>query len=44
MDLSALELFKEVVSASVPYALTWAVGKWIVNTLLDWMMGRSDRL
>lgn len=44
MDLSALDLFREVVQASIPYALTWIFGKWIVNTLLDWMTGRSDKL
>lgn len=44
MDSSALELFAEVVSAGIPYAITWRVGTWIVNTLLDWVTGTNDRL
>lgn len=39
-----LELFLYVVEAAVPYALTWRVGCYIVNTLLDFMTGRSDKL
>lgn len=44
MDLSALELFEQVVIAGIPYAITWRVGTWIVNTLLDWVTGTYDRL
>lgn len=44
MDLMALETFGEVVKYGIPYAITWRVGMWIVNTLLDWVTGTSDRL
>ncbi len=44
MDLSAFELFREVVQASIPYALTWVVGTWVVNTVLNWVTGRSYSL
>ena len=44
MDLTALELFAEVVKAGIPYAITWRVGMWVVNTLLDWVTGSSDRI
>lgn len=41
MDLTALELFNQVVSASVPYAITWIVGQWVVNTVITWVTGRG---
>lgn len=41
MDLTALELFVEVVRFSVPYAVTWIVGTWVVNTLINWVTGRG---
>lgn len=44
MDLGALELFEQVVRAGIPYAITWRVGTWIVNTLLDWVTGTNDRI
>lgn len=44
MDSGALELFEMVVAAGVPYALTWRIGMWIVNTLLDWVTGSNDRI
>lgn len=43
MDFSALELFEKVVAAGIPYAVTWRVGIWLVNTLLDWVTGTNDR-
>jgi hypothetical protein len=44
MDLTALELFTELVKAAAPYAITWRVGMWVVNTLLDWVTGYADRI
>lgn len=44
MDSRALDLFEMVVVAGIPYALTWRVGMWIVNTLLDWVTGSNDRI
>lgn len=44
MDLTALELFREVVQASIPYALTWVIGSWVVNTVLNWVTGRGYTL
>lgn len=41
MDLTALELFAEVVRLSAPYAVTWTVGTWVVNTVLTWVTGRG---
>lgn len=41
MDLIAFELFAEVVRASAPYAVTWVVGTWVVNTVINWVTGRS---
>lgn len=44
MDSDAISLFAEVVKAGIPYALTWRIGLWIVNTLLDWVTGSNDRI
>lgn len=44
MDLTAFELFEEVVRASVPYAITWTVGTWVVNTMINWVTGRGYQL
>lgn len=44
MDLTAFELFSEVVSASAPYAITWIVGTWVVNTVITWVTGRGYEL
>lgn len=41
MDSIALELFAEVVKQSVPYAVTWIVGTWVVNTVITWVTGRG---
>lgn len=41
MDLTAFDLFSAVVSASVPYAITWIVGTWVVNTVITWVTGRG---
>lgn len=41
MDLVAFELFEQVVSASVPYAMTWLIGTWLVNTMITWVTGRG---
>ncbi len=44
MDLTALEVFGEVVKLSAPYAVTWVVGTWIVNTVITWVTGRGYTL
>lgn len=44
MDFSALELFGLVVAAGIPYAITWRVGMWVINTMLDWVTGTNDRI
>lgn len=44
MDSTVIDLFAEVVKYGVPYAITWRVGLWIVNTLLDWVTGTNDRI
>lgn len=44
MDLQALQLFEQVVVASVPYAITWVVGSWVVNTMITWVTGRGHYL
>lgn len=41
---TAMELFLMVCQAAVPYALVWRLGTWVVNTLIDWVTGGSDRL
>ncbi len=41
MDLTALELFEEVVRMSAPYAVTWVIGTWVVNTVITWVTGRG---
>lgn len=44
MDLTAFKLFEEVVRASVPYAVTWTVGTWVVNTMITWVTGRGYQI
>lgn len=44
MDSTAMELFAKVVEYGIPYAITWRVGMWVVNTLLDWVTGSYDRI
>lgn len=44
MNSEALQLFSLVCTAAVPYAITWRIGVWIINTMLDFVTGRSDRL
>lgn len=44
MDNSALELFYNVAVAAIPYAVTWRIGTLVVNLMLDFVTGRSDRL
>lgn len=39
-----LSTFELVVSAGVPYAISWRIGIYIVNVLLDWVTGRRDTL
>lgn len=40
----ALALFADLVRESAPYALTWRIGIYVVNTMLDWVTGGSNRL
>lgn len=41
---TAFDLFAQVVEAAIPYAITWRVGMWVVNTILDWVTGTNDRI
>ena len=41
MDLIALSLFEEVVRLTAPYAVTWIIGTWVVNTTITWVTGRG---
>lgn len=41
---NVIDTFALVVQYGVPYALTWRIGIYIVNTLLDWITGRNDKL
>lgn len=41
MDLMAFELFGEVVRATAPFAITWVIGTWVVNTVITWVTGRG---
>lgn len=40
----ALALFGQIVEAGVPFALTWRIGIYIVNTLIEWITGGSNQL
>lgn len=44
MEMLAFEVFAECVKAGVPCAITWTIGRWVVNTMLDWVTGRGNRL
>lgn len=44
MDSNAFEIFREVVLASSSYAITWVVGTWVVNTIINWVTGRGSDL
>lgn len=39
-----LAIFADLVKYGAPYALVWRIGIYIVNTLLDWVTGGSNRL
>lgn len=39
-----LALFGQVVEAAVPFALTWRIGIYVVNTLIEWVTGGSNQL
>lgn len=39
-----IALFAEIVKAGAPYALTWRIGIYIVNTLIEWVTGGSNKL
>lgn len=41
MDLIAFELFSEVVRETAPFAITWIIGTWVVNTVITWVTGRG---
>lgn len=45
MDIDkCIELFSEIVRVGAPYAITWRVGIYIVNTLIEWVTGGSNQL
>lgn len=44
MEILAFEVFAECAKVGVPIAATWTIGRWLVNTLLDWCTGRGNRL
>lgn len=45
MDIeNALAVFADIVKVAAPYAITWRVGIYIVNTLLEWVTGGSSQL
>lgn len=39
-----LALFGEIVKYGAPYAITWRIGIYIVNTLIEWITGGSNKL
>lgn len=39
-----IALFAEIARAGVPYAITWRIGIYIVNTLIEWVTGGSNQL
>lgn len=44
MESNALDIFYQVVVAGVPYVITWRIGIYVVNTLVNWVTGYDDRL
>lgn len=45
MEISdVIELFADVVRAGIPYVITWRVGIYIVNTLVEWVTGGSNQI
>lgn len=45
MDINdCLILFADIVRAGIPYVITWRVGIYIVNTLVEWVTGGSNQL
>lgn len=40
----AMDTFLLVVQAGVPYAITWRIGMYIVNTLIRWVTGGRAEL
>lgn len=44
MMSDVIAVFGKVVEAAVPYALTWRIGIYIVNTLIEWVTGGSNKL
>ena len=41
---SFVNLFAKVVESGVGYVITWRVGIYIVNTLVEWITGGSNEL
>lgn len=39
-----IAVFAELVRAGAPYVLTWRIGIYIVNTLIEWVTGGSNQL
>lgn len=44
MEYMVFEVFCQCAEAAVPMAATWTIGTWVVNTILDWVTGRGNRL
>lgn len=40
----ALGLFGQIVEAGIPYVITWRIGIYVVNTLVEWVTGGSNQL
>lgn len=41
---NVIDSFKLVVEYGAPYAITWRIGIYIVNTLIRWVTGGSNEL
>lgn len=44
MFQNAIDTFALVVQSGIPYAITWRIGTYIVNTLLNWVTGGKSEL
>lgn len=44
MERLVFEVFCQCAEVGVPMAAVWTIGTWVVNTILDWVTGRGNRL
>lgn len=44
MMQQVIDTFALVAEYGAPYALTWAIGTYIVNTLIEWVTGGRNKL